>query len=53
MRKLFYILGETWRLLMRNKLWFLAPILVSLAFLAFIVFTLGPAAFVTFLYAGI
>ncbi|MFH1470014.1 MAG: DUF5989 family protein [Pseudomonadota bacterium] len=53
MRKLLIILRETWRLIMRNKLWFLAPILIGLALLAFLVFSLGPAAMVTFLYAGI
>ena len=53
MKKLAMILSETWRLVMRNKLWFMLPIFISLALLAFLVYTLGPVAMVTFLYAGI
>ncbi len=53
MRKLALILKEMFRLIGRNKLYFLAPILISLAILAFLVYTLGPVAMVTFLYAGI
>jgi hypothetical protein len=53
MRKLLLILRETGRLIAKNKLWFLAPSLVVLALLAFLVYSLGPVAFVTFLYAGI
>ncbi len=53
MRKLLLILRETLRLLGRNKLYFLAPILIMLAVLAFLVYSLGPVAVITFLYAGI
>ncbi len=53
MRKLWHILREIYRLIWRNKLYFLLPILLSLALLAFLVFSLGPAALITFLYAGI
>lgn len=53
MRKLLLILREIFRLLMRNKLYFLAPILIMLAVLAFLVYSLGPVAVITFLYAGI
>jgi hypothetical protein len=53
MRKLVMILREAFRLIKRNKVWFLAPILIGLALLAFLVYTLGPVAMVTFLYAGI
>ncbi|MDP7110813.1 MAG: DUF5989 family protein [Myxococcota bacterium] len=53
MRKLWLILREIVRLLARNKLYFLAPILILLALLAFLVYSLGPVAVITFLYAGI
>jgi hypothetical protein len=53
MRKLLLILRETLVLVRNNKVWFLLPILVGLALLAFLVYTLGPVAMVTFLYAGI
>jgi hypothetical protein len=53
MRKLLMILREGFHLVRRNKVWFLMPILVGLALLAFLVYTLGPVAMVTFLYAGI
>jgi hypothetical protein len=53
MRKLMLILRETLVLVRNNKVWFLLPILVGLALLAFLVYTLGPVAMVTFLYAGI
>ncbi|MBN1334751.1 MAG: hypothetical protein JXB39_02190 [Deltaproteobacteria bacterium] len=53
MRKFILVLRETAHLIWRNKLWFLAPILLSLALITFLVYTLGPAAVVSFLYAGI
>lgn len=53
MRKFFLILREIFRLIRRNKAYFLAPILILLALLAFLVFTVGPSAIVAFIYAGI
>lgn len=53
MRKTWIILKEGLLLVRRNKAWFLAPILISLALLALLVFALGPAAVISFLYAGI
>jgi hypothetical protein len=53
MRKLLMILRESLLLIRRNKVWFLMPILLGLALLAFLVYSLGPVAMVTFLYAGI
>jgi len=47
------ILREAVQLVRRRKVWFLMPILIGLALLAFLVYTLGPVAMVTFLYAGI
>ncbi len=53
MRKLMMIMKGAFHLIRRNKVWFLMPILLGLALLAFLVYTLGPVAMVTFLYAGI
>lgn len=53
MKKLTMIFREMFRLIGRNKLYFLTPIFIFLAVLAFLVYSLGPVAVVTFLYAGI
>ena len=47
------ILHEMFRLIRRHKLYFLAPILFVLALIALMVYTIGPATLVAFLYAGI
>jgi hypothetical protein len=53
MTKIGYILKEMFYMIKRHKIYFLAPILVILAFLAFIVFYIGPSAIISFMYAGI
>lgn len=53
MSKLFLVMGEMLRMIRKHKFYFLAPLFVMLAFLAFLVVYLGPAAVVAFLYAGI
>jgi hypothetical protein len=53
MKKLFLILREVFRLIRRNKAYFLAPILILLGLLAILVYTVGPSAIVAFIYAGI
>jgi hypothetical protein len=52
MKKFMYILKEMLQLIRRNQVWFLAPILIALVILAFIVYSVGPAVVVTFIYAG-
>lgn len=47
------IFRETFRLIRRHKVYFLAPILIILAMIALMVYSVGPAVFVAFLYAGI
>lgn len=47
------ILQEIFRLVRRNKLYFLLPVLLSLGILAIMVYSAGPAAFFAFIYAGI
>ena len=53
MKKIRYILKEMGYLIKRHKLYFLAPILLTLALIAFLVYHIGPAVIVSFLYAGI
>ena len=53
MRKIAYILKEMWHLMKENKLYVLAPIFLTLAVLAFLVFYIGPAVIVAFIYAGV
>lgn len=53
MRKVIYLFKEIFHLVRKHKLYFIAPILFVLALLAFLVFYIGPAAVVSFIYAGI
>lgn len=53
MRKILYILKEMVFLIKKHKLFFLAPILILLALLAILVYYIGPAAIVSFIYAGL
>jgi hypothetical protein len=51
--KPWYILAELSFLVRRHKLYFLAPILLMLALLAFLVYYIGPTIIVSFIYAGV
>lgn len=51
--KVTYILKEMGYMIRRHKFFFLAPILIMLSLLAILVYYIGPAAIVTFFYAGI
>jgi hypothetical protein len=53
MRKILYILKEMAYLIRRHRLAFLAPILIMLALLAFLVYYIGPALITSFIYAGV
>lgn len=53
MRKLIFILKECRDLVRRHRLYFLAPLLLALAVLSFLVFQIGPALIVAFIYAGL
>ena len=53
MRKTVYVLREVWRMIKMHKMYFIAPTLICLAMIAFLVYYVGPAAMVSFLYAGI
>jgi len=52
MKKIIYMLKEIFYLIKKHKLVFLAPILIILALLAFLVYSVGPAIITTFIYAG-
>ncbi|MFZ2385604.1 MAG: DUF5989 family protein [Candidatus Omnitrophota bacterium] len=53
MNKAAYFLNETFHLIRKHKIYFLAPILIILVLLALIVFYVGPSVIVSFIYAGI
>ena len=51
--KVFYILKEMFYMVKKYKLYFLAPIFIVLAFLAFLVYYIGPTVIISFIYAGV
>lgn len=51
--KFFYILKELFYMIKKEKLYFLMPIFIILAILVFLVFYIGPAIIVSFIYAGV
>ncbi len=53
MKKLVLILREAFHLVRRHKFYFLLPIFLVLAALAFLAYEIGPAVVVSFIYAGL
>lgn len=53
MRKVKYIVREMLAMIKKHKYYFIAPMLIILAFLAFLVYYIGPAVIVSFIYAGV
>jgi len=53
MNKLQLVVKEAFYLARRHKLLFLLPFLILLALLTILVMELGPAAVVSFIYAGV
>lgn len=53
MKKITYIFKQMLILIKKHKLSFLAPLLLILAFLAILVYYIGPAVIVSFIYAGV
>ena len=53
MKKIKFILKEMTLLIKKHKYKIIAPILIILAVLAFLVYYIGPAVIVSFIYAGI
>jgi hypothetical protein len=53
MKKLLAIFKEGFYMVKRHKVYFLAPLIIAMALLAFLVIEIGPAAIVSFIYAGL
>ncbi len=53
MTKVGYILREMLLMIKKHKFYFIAPMLFVLAFIAFLVYYIGPAVIVSFIYAGV
>jgi hypothetical protein len=53
MQKILYLFKEMFYLIRKHKLYFLAPVLVILILLAFLVFYIGPSVIISFIYAGV
>lgn len=53
MRRVLYILKQMLHMVRSQHIYFIAPMLVVLALLAFLVYYVGPAIIISFLYAGI
>ena len=51
--KLWVLLREALHLVLRHRLYFLAPLLLLLVLLALLAFYVGPATVVTFIYSGV
>jgi hypothetical protein len=53
MRKILYLLSETWYLIRKERLYALALLLVVLCLVTFLVYQVTPITVVTFIYAGV
>lgn len=53
MRKVKLILGELFAMMVAHRVYFLAPLFLVLALISFLVYYVGPAVIVTFIYAGV
>ena len=52
MKKMAYMFREMIALIKRNKMWFFAPILLTMVVLSVLVYYIGPGVVMTFVYAG-
>ena len=56
MRKLVFVMRMMQNMLMlvrEHKLYFMAPVLITLVFLSMLVYYVGPTVVITFIYAGV
>jgi len=53
MLKITYLFKESFYLIKKHKVFFLAPILILMSLLALLVFYIGPSVIISFIYAGI
>ncbi len=52
-QKVAFIVREMVFMIRKHKLFLLSPILLMLAFLAFLVYYIGPSVIISFIYAGV
>ena len=53
MMKIIYIFKEMFYMIGHHKMYFFAPIFIILAIISLLVYYIGPAAIVAFIYAGV
>jgi len=53
MKKIFFIFKEMKFMIRKHKFYIITPILIILAILAFLIYYIGPAVIVSFIYAGV
>lgn len=53
LKKFTFVLREMKTLIKQHKLYFLAPLVITLAFLAVVFVKLGSGIIITFIYAGV
>lgn len=53
MNKIGYIFKEMGYMIKKEKMLFIAPLLILLAVIAFLAYHIGPAVVISFIYAGI
>lgn len=53
MKKLALVYREMYKLISAHKLYFLAPLILSLVVVIFLFVKLGPGIVMTFIYAGV
>ncbi len=53
MLKIRYLIKELMYMVKKEKLFFILPIFMALALIAFLSYHIGPAIIVSFIYAGI
>lgn len=51
--KVGFIMKEMLAMIRKHKFYFIAPMLFVLALIAFLVYYIGPAVLVSFIYAGV
>jgi hypothetical protein len=53
MKKVVFMIRNMLVLIKKHKLSFMAPLFIILAILAFLVYYIGPAVIISFIYAGV
>ena len=51
-KKMAYLFREMLGMIRRNKMYFFAPILLTMVVLSILVYYIGPGVIMTFVYAG-